>query len=68
MDPIYDSCAIVNIQSNKPTFISIFATDFALLLIMLVGLFRLRSPGGGWFDLGRLLWTQVRWQDVLRTM
>ena len=66
MDLNHRSCAIVNVQSNKSTFISIFATDLALLLIMLVGLLRLRSPGGGWFNLGRLLWKQVGWQDVLR--
>jgi len=33
---------------------------------MLVGLYRLRSPGVGWLDLGRRLWKQVRWQDALR--
>jgi hypothetical protein len=59
-------CAIMNIQSSKPTFISMLATDITLLLIMLVGLFRLRTPGGGWLDLGRRLWKQVSWQDALR--
>jgi hypothetical protein len=58
-------CAVLNIQSNKPTFISILATDIILLLIMLVGLLRLRTPGGGWLDLGQRLWKQVRWQDAL---
>jgi hypothetical protein len=53
-------CAIGNIQSNKPTFISILVAYIVLLLIMLVGLFRLRSPGVGWLDLGRRLWKQVR--------
>ena len=38
--------------------------DFTLIVIMLVGLFLLRRRGGGWFDLGRLLWTQVSWQYV----
>ena len=32
---------------------------------MLVGLLRLRRRGGGWFDLGHLLWKQVRWQCIL---
>jgi hypothetical protein len=41
------------------------ATDFTLIVIMLVGLFRLRRRGGGWFDLGRLLWKQVSWRHVL---
>ena len=40
-------------------------TDFSLIVIMLVGLFRLRRHGGGWFDLGRLLWKQVGWWNVL---
>ena len=45
-----------------------FATDIALILIMLVGLLRLRTGGGGWFDLGRLLWKQVSWQRVFQTV
>jgi len=40
--------------------IAMFATDFILLLIMLVGLLGLRRRGGSSFDLGRLLWKQVR--------
>jgi len=39
-----------------------FATDFFLLVIMLVGLFRMRCRGAGSFGLGRLLWKQVRWR------
>jgi hypothetical protein len=38
---------------------SLLVTDMFLLLIMLVGLLRLRRDGGGTFDLGRLLWKQV---------
>jgi len=34
-------------------------TDIALLLIMLVGLLRLRLHGGGTFGLAQLLWRQV---------
>ena len=34
---------------------------------MLVGLLRLRRGGGGKFELGRLLWKQVRWWQVLLT-
>jgi hypothetical protein len=37
------------------------ATDIILLLIMFVGLLRLRRHGGGTFGLARLLWKQVRW-------
>ena len=36
-------------------------TDVVLLLTMFVGLLRLRRRGGGTFELGRLLWKQVRW-------
>jgi len=43
------------------------ATDVALLLIVLAGMLRLRRRGGGWFDLGRLLWKQVSWQCILWT-
>lgn len=55
----------LNFQSNKPTLISMLVTDIALLLIMLVGLFRLRNPGGIWLNLGWLLWKQVRWHTIL---
>jgi len=34
-------------------------TDIVLLLIMLVGLLRLRSGDGGTFGLAQLLWKQV---------
>jgi len=34
-------------------------TDIALLLIMLVGLLRLRLQVGGLFGLAQLLWRQV---------
>jgi len=34
-------------------------TDIALLLIMLVGLLRLRVRGDGTFGLAQLLWRQV---------
>ena len=43
-----------------------FVTDFILLLITLVGLFRLRREGGGWLGLGWLLWKQVRGQHLLQ--
>ena len=34
-------------------------TDIGLLLMMLVGLLRVRRHGGGMFALTRLLWRQV---------
>ena len=36
-------------------------TDIILLLIMLVGLLRLRRHGGNTFGLTHFLWKQVRW-------
>ncbi|KAH9962341.1 hypothetical protein BC827DRAFT_1197730 [Russula dissimulans] len=56
--PVQNSCSLPNAKSNKSAMITMFATDFVLLLIMLVGLLRLRRRGGGRFDLGRLLWKQ----------
>jgi len=49
--------------SSKKNIIATLCADIILLLIMLVGLLRIRLQGGGTFALGRLLWTQVRcWQ------
>jgi len=57
-----------NVQSNKPTFIATLVSDVILLLIMLVGLLRLRIYGGGTLHLGRLLWKQVQWWFPLHAM
>ena len=46
-------------QSCKASLIVLLATDVILLLIMLVGLLRLRRRGCGSLRLGRLLWKQV---------
>jgi len=56
--PEEQSCSMPPVASSKPTVISVFATDVLLLLIMLVGLFRMRREGGGWLGLGWLLWKQ----------
>lgn len=59
-------CVILNIESNQITVIIILVTDIILLSTMLVGLLRLRRGGGGKFELGRLLWKQVKcWQPLL---
>jgi len=39
--------------------IAMAITDIALLLIMLVGLFRLRHSGNDMFGLAQVLWRQV---------
>jgi len=44
--------------------IAMLINDVTLLLTMLVGLLRLRHHDGGRFDLGRLLWKQVRWSPT----
>jgi hypothetical protein len=44
-----------------------FITDFLLLVTMLIGLLRMRHGGGGTLALGRLLWTQVRSRQLLRS-
>ena len=52
-------CVTINTPKNKAALISMAVTDIILLLIMLVGLLRLRVPGGGTFGLAHLLWKQV---------
>jgi hypothetical protein len=49
-----------NTESNKLNIIVTLVTDVILLLIMLIGLFRLRRNGAGTFGLGQLLWRQAR--------
>jgi len=56
--PQYISCDTPNIQSNKLAITAMPVTDIALLVIMLIGLLRIRHRGGGRLDLGRLLWKQ----------
>jgi len=52
------SCLVVNNTTVAPSLISMAITDIVLLLIMLVGLLRLRCNGRGAFGLGHLLWQQ----------
>jgi len=56
--PVQSACRLPNVESNRSTMTAMFATDFVLLLIMLVGLLGLRRRGGSTFDLGRLIWKQ----------
>ena len=59
--PEKEFCGIANPEKSTLNLNSDFAlvTDIVLLLIMLVGLLRLRRHGGGSFSLGQLLWKQV---------
>jgi hypothetical protein len=52
-------CSSPDMKINAATLVSVFVTDFILLLVMLVGLLRMRHRGAGRFALGRLLWKQV---------
>jgi len=55
--PAQNTCYVVNTDTSKPTILCYLITDIILLLVMLLGLFRLRFEGG-MFGLGRLLWRQ----------
>jgi len=57
-DLAQERCVVHNTESNKPNIIVTLITDIILLLIMLVGLLRIRRQGGGTFGLGQLLWKQ----------
>jgi hypothetical protein len=60
-----DGCVVLNSETGVPTLISIVVTDFALLLIMLVGLLRSCRHGDGMIGLTRFLWKQVTYVVVL---
>jgi len=51
-------CVQVNLKSTLINLISVPFTDIALLLIMLIGVFRLRGHGSSMFGMTKVLWTQ----------
>jgi len=53
------TCTESGLPRSELNLIIIPVTDISLLLIMLVGLFRLRSGGIGLVGLARVLWRQV---------
>jgi hypothetical protein len=57
-NPEQKRCVLHHTESNKPNIIATLITDIMLLLIMLVGLLRLRRYGMGSFGLAQLLWKQ----------
>ncbi len=63
--PVPDSCLMAKVESNKASIISMFITDFILLVAMLVGLLRMGVLGPDTFALGSLLWKQVRRRRLL---
>ncbi|KAH9984322.1 hypothetical protein BJV74DRAFT_587430 [Russula compacta] len=61
-EPTQRVCYTLNMESQKFNIVISLANDIALLLIMVVGLLRLRYHSDGAFKLGRLLWKQgVMW-------
>jgi len=57
-DNFIGSCTTINFQSTKVTMTVAFVTDILLLIIMLVGLFRLGCHRQGSLATGRFLWNQ----------
>jgi hypothetical protein len=51
---------MANLDGAKYAVMGSLFADIALLLIMLIGLLRLRREEGGAFPMGRTLWNQVR--------
>jgi hypothetical protein len=59
----FDTCNMPNRGHDIFSPIMMISVDVASIFIKFLGLLRLRSRGGGMFDLGRLLWKQVRWRQ-----
>jgi len=53
-----NSCLVLNFQTAKLNVLSSLVTDILLLLIMLIGLLRMRYHEHGAFSMGRLMWRQ----------
>ncbi|KAH9984723.1 hypothetical protein BJV77DRAFT_1071892 [Russula vinacea] len=59
--PEASACVLTNFDADHATKYAVLGTliaDIALLLIMLIGLLRMRREGGGAFAMGRTLWKQ----------
>lgn len=59
--PTQRACVTPNIKRTGLNLIATSITDIVLLLVMLVGLLRLRRQGGGMGGIAQVLWRQVRW-------
>ena len=57
--PTQSVCEVLNSEGSKNNVTATLVADVVLLLIMLVGLIRLRLHGNTMFGLGRVLWSQV---------
>jgi hypothetical protein len=58
--PEASTCALLNLETNKPAVISTLATDVVLLVIMIIGLLRMHLEADSVIAWGRILWKQVR--------
>jgi hypothetical protein len=56
---------VLNLETTTSAVFATLVTDVALLLIMLIGLLRIRLDAGGAFALSHILWKQVLWSQVL---
>jgi len=56
--PAQSVCEVLNPESSKSNVITSLVTDVVLLLIVLVGLVRMRLHGNTKFGLGQVLWSQ----------
>jgi len=56
------ACSTPHYESDKLNVIFMAITDCFLLVVMVIGLLRMRIHGAGTFSLGQLLWKQVRWK------
>jgi hypothetical protein len=56
---VLDSCLLPNVERDKLALIVLVALDYFLILIMFLGLLRLRGHGGSIIGLAGLLWKQV---------
>ncbi|KAH9993516.1 hypothetical protein BJV74DRAFT_884378 [Russula compacta] len=57
-NPIQEDCIEFNMESTKPNILVTLASDITLLLVMLVGLLRVRYRGDGAFGIASFLWKQ----------
>ena len=55
-------------KRDRNALMTMLILDTTLVLLMFLGLLRLRGRGGSFLSLGRLLWKQVRWQQFFQAV
>lgn len=59
--PVATTCTLLNLETNKPAVISTLAADVVLLILTIVGLFRMQHlQADNVFAWIYILWKQVR--------